>query len=60
MEKHEITLPEEVAKSYKPAPGAVREMAFADLGRVNLNTINLALAEKLAEKGVLVKVEGKK
>ena len=56
-DKNTIKLPEEVAKLYKPAPHAVREMALHALGRVDLNKINLKQAAKLAEAKALIPIE---
>jgi hypothetical protein len=60
MDKVEIKLPEAVAKAgYKPAPGAVQVSVSADLGKIDLNTISLSQADKLVQKGVLIKEETK-
>lgn len=56
MEKELIKLPVEVAKSYKPARRAVRVFVTADLGKVDLNNISVAMAAKLADRGILVKL----
>jgi hypothetical protein len=52
-----LKLPDDVAKVYTVKPGIVR--VFIDTaggGLVDLNSISLVKAEKLAERGILIKI----
>jgi hypothetical protein len=52
-----LKLPDDVAKSYTVKPGIVRMFIDAGGGGVliDLNKINVAKAEKLAARGILIK-----
>jgi hypothetical protein len=52
-----LQLPSDVAASYKVAPGAVRVFLDTVTGSlVDLNIISVAQAEKLAARGILIKI----
>lgn len=52
-----LSLPSDVATGYKVAPGIVRVFVDAATGGlIDLNSISVVQAEKLAARGILIKI----